>query len=40
LKLSGASATAKAAVEKAGGSLEIYVFVPKEVVRKKPKTHA
>jgi large subunit ribosomal protein L15 len=40
LKLSGASATAKAAVEKAGGSVEVYVFVPKEIVRKKPKTHA
>lgn len=39
LKLSGATATAKAAVEKAGGSVEIYVFVPKEIVRKKPKSN-
>ena len=40
LKLSGASATAKAAVEKAGGSVEIYVFTPKPVERKKPKSRA
>ena len=38
LKLSGASASAKAAVEKAGGSVEIYVFEPKAVERKKPKS--
>lgn len=40
LKLSGASASAKAAVEKAGGSVEIYVFEPKAVERKKPKSRA
>lgn len=40
LKLSGATASAKAAVEKAGGSVEIYVFEPKPVERKKPKKNA
>ena len=37
LKLAGATATAKAAVEKAGGSFEAYVKEVKPVVRKKPK---
>lgn len=36
LKISGATASAKAAVEKAGGSVEIYVPEVKPVVRKKP----
>lgn len=40
VKVSGASASAKAAVEKAGGSVEVYMFEPKPVLRKKPKTHA
>lgn len=35
LKVSGASEAAKAAVEKAGGSVELVNFVPKPVVRKK-----
>ncbi|MCB1537972.1 MAG: 50S ribosomal protein L15 [Rhodospirillales bacterium] len=35
LKVSGASAAAKAAVEKAGGSLELIVIERKPVVRKK-----
>lgn len=39
VKVSGASASAKAAVEKAGGSVEVYMFEPKPVLRKKPKTH-
>ncbi len=39
LKLSGATASAKEAVEKAGGSIEIFVFEPKPVVRKKPKSN-
>lgn len=39
LKLSGATASAKAAVEKAGGKIEIFVFEPKPVVRKKPKSN-
>lgn len=39
LKLSGATETAKKAVEKAGGSLEIVVITPKPVVRKKPKSN-
>ena len=39
LKLSGATESAKAAVAKAGGSIEIYNFVPKAVVRKKPKAN-
>ena len=39
LKLSGATETAKAAVEKAGGSIEIYQFEPKPVERKKPKSN-
>jgi large subunit ribosomal protein L15 len=37
LKLAGATATAKAAVEKAGGSFEVVVKDVKPVVRKKPK---
>lgn len=37
LKLTGATATAKAAVEKAGGSFEAYVKEVKPVVRKKAK---
>ena len=43
--LSGIAATElggqaiKAAVEKAGGSVEIYKFEPKPVVRKKPKAN-
>lgn len=36
LKVAGATASAKAAVEKAGGSVEIYVREVKPVVRKKP----
>lgn len=36
LKLSGATESAKAAVEKAGGSIEIFKFEPKPVERKKP----
>ena len=36
LKISGATATAKAAVEKAGGSIELIVWEPKPVERKKP----
>ncbi len=36
LKISGATASAKAAVEKAGGSVELIVWTPKPVVRKKP----
>ncbi|MFA7276785.1 MAG: 50S ribosomal protein L15 [Pseudobdellovibrionaceae bacterium] len=36
LKIAGATATAKAAVEKAGGSVEIIVREVKPVVRKKP----
>ncbi len=36
LKISGATATAKAAVEKAGGSIELIVWTPKPVERKKP----
>lgn len=36
LKVAGASAAAKAAVEKAGGSVEIFVREVKPVVRKKP----
>ena len=36
LKLSGATASAKAAVEKAGGSFEAYTKPVKPVVRKKP----
>lgn len=39
LKISGATATAKAAVEKAGGSVEILKWVPAPVVRKKPKAN-
>lgn len=37
LKLAGATASAKAAVEKAGGSFEVVVREVKPVVRKKPK---
>ncbi len=37
LKLTGATATAKAAIEKAGGSFEAYVKEVKPVTRKKPK---
>jgi large subunit ribosomal protein L15 len=37
LKLAGATKTAQAAVEKAGGKLEVVNFVPAPVVRKKPK---
>ena len=36
LKISGATASAKAAVEKAGGSIEILKWEPAAVVRKKP----
>ena len=36
LKVAGATASAKEAVEKAGGSVEIYVREVKPVVRKKP----
>lgn len=36
LKIAGATASAKAAVEKAGGSIEIVVREVKPVVRKKP----
>lgn len=36
LKISGATASAKAAVEKAGGSIELIKWEPKPVVRKKP----
>lgn len=36
LKLSGTSEAAKAAVEKAGGSVDVFVFEPQPVVRKKP----
>ena len=36
LKIAGATASAKAAVEKAGGSIEIIVREVKPVVRKKP----
>lgn len=36
LKVAGASAAAKAAIEKTGGSVEIYVREVKPVVRKKP----
>lgn len=36
LKVAGATASAKAAIEKAGGSLEIVVREVKPVVRKKP----
>ena len=36
LKLSGITATAKAAVEKAGGSIELIKWEPKPVERKKP----
>ena len=36
LKVAGATASAKAAIEKAGGSLEIIVREVKPVVRKKP----
>lgn len=36
LQIAGATASAKAAVEKAGGSVEIIVPVVKPVVRKKP----
>lgn len=39
LKLSGATASAKEAVEKAGGSLEIIEIVVAPVVRKKPKSN-
>ncbi len=39
LKLSGATASAKAAVEKAGGSVELIVITVKPVVRKKPKSN-
>lgn len=37
LKLTGATSTAKAAIEKAGGSFEAYTKEVKPVVRKKPK---
>ncbi len=40
LTLSGASANAKAAVEKAGGSVKIIERVVAPVVRKKPKSNA
>jgi large subunit ribosomal protein L15 len=39
LKISGATASAKAAVEKAGGSVEIIEIVVKPVERKKPKSN-
>ncbi len=37
LKLAGVTKTAQAAVEKAGGKLEVVTFVPAPVVRKKAK---
>lgn len=39
LKVSGISAAAKAAVEKAGGKVEVIVREVKPVVRKKPKSN-
>ncbi len=40
LKISGVTASAKEAVEKAGGSVEILKWEPKPVERKKPKKNA
>ncbi|MBN8520704.1 MAG: 50S ribosomal protein L15 [Alphaproteobacteria bacterium] len=37
MKVAGVTKTAQAAVEKAGGKVDVVVFVPKPVVRKKPK---
>lgn len=40
LKVTGISAKAKEAVEKAGGKVDLVVLAVKPVVRKKPKTNA